>query len=51
MFLHGFFDSLEYYGRSYRELARLEKRTTPAEYGMYIQGKHKKKKKKSGKKK
>lgn len=50
MFLQGFFDSLEYYGRSYREMAKLEKRITPKEYGMAIQGKRKKKKKSDKKK-
>lgn len=45
MLLEGLYSAMNYYGRSYREMARLEKRTTPAEYGMYIQGKRKKKKK------
>ena len=36
---------MNYYGRSYREMARMEKRITPKEYGMAIQGERKKKKK------
>ena len=45
MLLEGLYSSMSYYGRSYREMARFEKRITPKEYGMAIQGKRKKKKK------